>query len=51
MADWMNDPAWTALALSLRVAGCATLLNLLLGVGVGLLRVGAFPAAICWTPC
>ena len=37
MHDWMNDPAWTALGLSLRVAGCATLLNLLLGVGVGLL--------------
>jgi molybdate transport system permease protein len=44
MADWMNDPAWTALGLSLRVAGCATLLNLLLGVGVGLLLArGRFP--------
>ena len=44
MADWMTDPAWTALGLSLRVAGCATLLNLLLGVGVGLLLArGRFP--------
>ncbi|BAK75722.1 molybdate ABC transporter, inner membrane subunit [Pseudogulbenkiania sp. NH8B] len=31
------ESAWTALALSLKVAGCATLLNLLLGVGVGFL--------------
>ena len=30
----MND-AWIALALTLKVAGCATALNLLLGVGVG----------------
>lgn len=29
-------PAWTALLLSLKVAGCATLLNLLFGVGTGL---------------
>lgn len=31
------ESAWTALALSLKVAGCATLLDLLLGVGVGFL--------------
>ena len=29
------DPAWTALALSLKVAGWATAINLFLGVGVG----------------
>ena len=29
-------PAWTALLLSLKVAGCATLLNLFFGVGTGL---------------
>ena len=29
------DMAWSALALSLKVAGCATLLNLLLGISVG----------------
>jgi molybdate transport system permease protein len=29
------DPAWTALALSLKVAGCATALNLVAGVAVG----------------
>lgn len=29
------DGAWVALALTLKVAGCATLLNLVLGVGVG----------------
>ncbi len=29
------DPAWTALSLSLKVAGWATALNLLAGVGVG----------------
>lgn len=28
-------PAWTALLLSLKVAGCATLLNLFFGVGTG----------------
>ncbi len=38
------DPAWTALALSLKVAGWATALNLLLGVGVGfLLARASFP--------
>lgn len=31
------DQAWIALALTLKVAGCATLLNLLLGVGFGFL--------------
>ncbi len=31
------DMAWTALALSLRVAGCATLITLVLGTAVGLL--------------
>jgi molybdate transport system permease protein len=31
------DGAWIALALTLKVAGCATALNLLLGVGVGFL--------------
>src|SRR5690242_20468491 len=30
------EGAWIALALTLKVAGCATALNLLLGVGVGL---------------
>jgi molybdate transport system permease protein len=29
------DPAWAALALSLKVAGCATALNLVAGVAVG----------------
>ena len=29
------DSAWVAVALTLKVAGCATLLNLLFGVGVG----------------
>lgn len=29
------NPAWTALLLSLKVAGWATLLNLILGIGVG----------------
>jgi molybdate transport system permease protein len=29
------EAVWTALSLSLKVAGCATLLNLVLGVGVG----------------
>jgi len=29
------ESAWIALALTLKVAGCATALNLLLGVGVG----------------
>jgi len=38
------DPAWTALALSLKVAGWATALNLVLGVAVGLLLArGRFP--------
>ena len=38
------DPAWTALALSLKVAGWATALNLVLGVAVGpLLARGRFP--------
>ncbi|MFZ6779237.1 molybdate ABC transporter permease subunit [Undibacterium sp. Ji83W] len=31
------NPAWTALLLSLKVAGWATLLNLILGIGVGYL--------------
>ncbi|BBB68832.1 molybdenum ABC transporter permease subunit [Undibacterium sp. YM2] len=31
------NPAWTALLLSLKVAGWATLLNLMLGIGVGYL--------------
>ncbi|MES2129927.1 MAG: molybdate ABC transporter permease subunit [Pseudomonadota bacterium] len=31
----MNEAAWVALALSLKVAACATLLNLVLGVAVG----------------
>lgn len=31
------DQAWIALALTLKVAGCATLLNLVLGVGFGFL--------------
>lgn len=31
------EPAWTALALSLKVAGWATAINLVLGVGVGFL--------------
>ena len=31
----MNEAAWLALALSLKVAACATLLNLVLGVAVG----------------
>lgn len=31
------DSTWTALALSLRVAGCATLITLVLGTAVGLL--------------
>jgi molybdate transport system permease protein len=31
----MTDGAWVALALTLKVAGCATVINLLLGVGVG----------------
>jgi molybdate transport system permease protein len=29
------DGAWVALALTLKVAGCATALNLLLGIGIG----------------
>lgn len=29
------DPAWSALSLSLKVAGCATAINLVAGVGVG----------------
>jgi molybdate transport system permease protein len=33
----MNMNAWTALALSLKVAGCATLIDLVLGVAVGFL--------------
>ncbi|ALK95543.1 ABC transporter permease [Massilia sp. WF1] len=33
----MNADAWSALALSLKVAGCATLINLVLGVGIGFL--------------
>jgi len=33
----MNADAWSALALSLKVAGCATLIDLVLGVAVGLL--------------
>jgi molybdate transport system permease protein len=33
----MNTDAWTALALSLKVAGCATLIDLVLGVAVGFL--------------
>jgi molybdate transport system permease protein len=33
----MNMDAWTALALSLKVAGCATLIDLVLGVAVGFL--------------
>jgi len=38
------DLAWTALALSLKVAGWATALNLVLGVAVGLLLArGRFP--------
>ena len=38
------DVAWTALGLSLKVAGWATALNLILGVGVGfLLARGRFP--------
>lgn len=38
------DPAWTALALSLKVAGWATAHNLVLGVAVGLLLArGRFP--------
>lgn len=38
------EPAWTALGLSLKVAGWATLINLVLGVGVGyLLARGRFP--------
>ncbi len=38
------DPAWTALALSLKVAGWATALNLVAGVGVGfLLARSRFP--------
>ena len=38
------DPAWTALALSLKVAGWATALNLVVGVAVGLLLArGRFP--------
>jgi molybdate transport system permease protein len=31
----MNTDAWNALALSLKVAGCATLIDLVLGVAVG----------------
>lgn len=38
------EPAWTALALSLKVAGWATAINLVLGVAVGLLLArGRFP--------
>ncbi|MBE7416844.1 MAG: molybdate ABC transporter permease subunit [Ideonella sp.] len=38
------DGAWIALALTLKVAGCATALNLLLGVGAGYaLARGCFP--------
>ena len=38
------EPAWTALGLSLKVAGWATLINLVLGVGVGYLLARArFP--------
>ncbi|EER60127.1 molybdate ABC transporter, inner membrane subunit [Acidovorax delafieldii 2AN] len=38
------DMAWSALSLSLQVAGWATLLNLVLGIGVGyLLARGRFP--------
>lgn len=38
------EPAWTALGLSLKVAGWATLINLVLGVGIGyLLARGRFP--------
>jgi molybdate transport system permease protein len=38
------EPAWTALALSLKVAGCATVINLVLGVAMGvLLARGRFP--------
>ncbi|MGJ7916033.1 molybdate ABC transporter permease subunit [Massilia sp. LXY-6] len=33
----MSVEAWSALALSLKVAGCATLINLVFGVGVGFL--------------
>jgi molybdate transport system permease protein len=33
----MNTDAWSALALSLKVAGCATLIDLVLGVAVGFL--------------
>jgi molybdate transport system permease protein len=31
----VDDGAWVALALTLKVAGCATALNLFLGVGIG----------------
>ncbi|MBV8503669.1 MAG: molybdate ABC transporter permease subunit [Paucibacter sp.] len=40
----MDSSAWIALALSLKVAGCATALNLVLGVGTGwLLARKRFP--------
>ena len=38
------EQAWIALALSLKVAGCATAINLVLGVAMGLLLArGRFP--------
>jgi molybdate transport system permease protein len=50
------DQAWIALALTLKVAGCATVLNLLFGIGVGfLLARRHFPGrdlldAVCTLP-
>jgi len=44
MTSWLPEPSWSALLLSLKVAGCATLLNLLLGSAVGLFLARArFP--------
>ena len=37
LANFLAEPAWTALALSLKVASWATLIDLLLGVGFGYL--------------
>ena len=46
------DIAWTALALSLKVAAWATAINLLLGIGRAICwRARVFPGANCSTPC
>jgi molybdate transport system permease protein len=46
------EGAWVALVLTLKVAGWATALNLLLGVGIGFAIARArFPGATCSTRC